>query len=295
MIPFRNPAWRNKQIDRKYKKKDKLITKFVKLMMAKMEAVIDEVIDNGIRTGQFLKPTLNDLYAVTEDFYRELLMEAFYSAQAEYKAILKHQPPDTSKGLLTKLAADKWPKGVPRTLRALVDLFKDKNTWPKIMKRSKKVTDLVRKEYLKKLGKKFDQIMPKISSGELTPIEAKKELKQAWKATESRVELIFRTETTTYFSQVQVASFKGVDGIIGFLFDALRDRATTAWCRTRHGLILKPDSPELTKHKPPCHWNCRSHLIPLADTAHNREMLEDTDRDPERTNRKIEPLPAGWR
>lgn len=298
MIPFRNPPWRNRQIDQKYRKKDKLVSKTVKLMMAKMEAVIDEVLENGIKTGKFIKPTLNDLYAITDDFYRALVTEAFYSAKTESKGIEKNQPPlikpeKSSDQQLTKLAGAKWPLGVPKTLPGLEKIFRDKNSWPKIMKRSKKVTDLVREEYLRKLGKKFDEVIPRLNSGDLTADEAKTQLRRAWKATESRVELIFRTETTTYFAKVQVAYFNQEDGIIGFLFDALRDRATTEWCRSRHGLIYRPGSSLLTQNLPPCHWNCRSHLIPLANTPQNQKMLADPARDPE--NKKVSPLPSGWR
>jgi SPP1 gp7 family putative phage head morphogenesis protein len=147
--------------------------------------------------------------------------------------------------------------------------------------------------YLRKLGKKFQSILPKLDTNEMTPQEAKTELLEAWDASKSRVELIFRTETTTYFGKTQVAFFNGEPDIIGFLFDSIRDRSRTAWCKTRHGLVYRPNTKLLTENTPSCHWNCRSHLIPLADTPENRKMLEDPNRDPEL--KKVEPLPPGWR
>jgi SPP1 gp7 family putative phage head morphogenesis protein len=260
-----------------------------------MLGAVDYVLEHWEKTGRFVEPTLNKMYAVSNTFYYKVIQDSFKSADIQKKAQEKHEPvKDTNSPSRKRLA--KWPLGIPRTLPGLEKIFRDKRYWPKIMKRSQLITDSVRKLYLQKLKIRFNHIIPELHDNRMTPAEAKKELMQAWEASKSRVELIFRTETTTYYGKTQTAFFNGDPQIIGFLFDALRDRATTEWCRSRHGLIYKPGSTGingLSQNTPACHWNCRSHLIPLTDTPYNRKLLEDPNRDPEK--RKVVALPPGWR
>jgi len=161
------------------------------------------------------------------------------------------------------------------------------------MKRNKAIVDRVRKAYLAKLQRKFRAIVPRLDANAITPAEAKKEMMSAWEASKSRVELIFRTETSTYFGKTQVNFFNSDPQIIGFLFDSVRDAARTEICRSRHGLIFRPRTKLLEQNTPACHYNCRSHLIPLANTPYNRKLLDDPSRDP--ANHKLAPLPHGWR
>ena len=121
---------------------------------------------------------------------------------------------------------------------------------------------------------------------------AKKRMMSTFDATKSRVETIFRTETTTYFDQTQVRYFQSDPEIIGFLFDALLDSATTKICRSRHGLVYRPKTQELREVTGACHYNCRKHLIALANTEYNRKLLADPNRDP--SKRKVAPLLPGW-
>lgn len=266
-------------------------------MESAMRDAVDYIMYHYEKTGQFMVPTLNSMYGVSDSFYRDVITAAFHSASKEKEAQRKNEaiPVDKNKKLQEgfKRMSGKWPTGIPKSLTGLEKIFRDRRYWPKIMKRSKRITDTVRKRYLSKLKIKFDGILPDLDNGIISPQEGKKVLMEAWEATKPRVELIFRTETTTYFGKTQVAFFADDDQIIGFLFDALRDRATTQWCRTRHGLIYRPGTKLLSENTPACHWNCRSHLIPLANIEYNRKLLEDPNRDPE--NRKVEPLPSGWR
>ena len=288
MKPFKTPRWRKHLIDRKYSRQDRVIAEHVKRMDAVMAEAVDYILEHYQKSGRLVLPSLHSMDGVSESFYRDVLHQAFYSSEDEKSSQEKHEPVKEEVKHLSRL-----PIGIPKTLVGLEKLFRDRRYWPKIMKRSKMLTDRIRKVYLRKLQTKFKSILPKLDTNDLSPKEARSQLMEAWKATKPRVELIFRTETSTYFGKTQVAFFNGDKDIIGFLFDSIRDRASTIWCRDRHGLVYRPGTKELRINTPACHWMCRSHLIPLADTPENRKLLEDASRNP--AHRHVTPLPAGWR
>lgn len=282
MIPFKIPNWRKRLIDQKYQKKASVINQAVSSMETVMGEAIDYILEHFYKTGRYLEPSLAKMDQVSETFYRSVVTIAFHTASDEKKG---------AQG--KKKLSSALPLGLPRTLKGMEKIFRDKRSWPVIMKRSKILTDRLRKQYLQKLQRKFKALLPRIQANAITPLEAKKAMMNTWDASKSRVELIFRTETTTYFSKTQTAFFSGDPEIIGFLFDSVRDTSRTVWCQDRHGLVFRPGTKELRENTPACHWNCRSHLIPLANTSYNRTLLEDPRRDP--SNRKIAPLPPGWR
>ena len=275
---FQIPAWRKRQIAAKFRRKGRVINKTVSAMEAVMKKAVAGVIDHYLATGHYAKPTLAGMFAVTDDFYREVAINGFDSARDEK---------EEAKGK-KRLAKRKSNK-----LEFLENVFRDKREWPRAMKRSKKLTERLRDQYLEKLGKRFEEILPALKAGEITPEDAKSHMMKAWKASKSRVETIFRTETTNYFGKAQVSFFESDPEIIGFLFDSVYDTSRTEICKSRHGLVYRPGTALLTKNIPACHFNCRSHLIALANTPHNRKLLEDPDRDP--AKRKVVPLPPGWR
>lgn len=282
MKPFQLPAWRKKQINSKYARKSKVINFAVARMEEVMERAVDEIMRGYDRSGDFHPPTLNAMFGVSDQFYRKVVEQAFYASEDE-KSMQRNK----------KRLARRPPMGIPRSMRDLEKFFRNNKAWPKVLKRSKMLTERLRKQYIEKLRKKFTKIAPMLKSGEITPAEAKSQMMDTWRASKSRVETIFRTETTNYFGKTQVAFFEGDPEIIGFLFDSVRDVARTDICRSRHGLVYRPGTKLLTENTPALHYNCRSHLIALANTPHNRKMLEDPDRDP--SNRKVAPLPPGWR
>lgn len=282
MKPFGLPAWRKAHIHEKFKRKDRVRDHAVASMERVMHAAVDYILEHWRATGRYVEPSLNAMYAVSEHFYRSVITEAFHSSKQE-----KHAQSGE------KRLAKPGPIGLPKRLPQLEKVFRDHRYWPKVMKRSTKLTDRLRKQYLKKLERKFKEIVPRMDSGELTPAQAKEHLQSTWKASKSRVNTIFQTETTTYFARTQVAFFDGDAEIIGFLFDAKRHVTRTKWCDDRHGLVYRPGTALLYQNTPACHWHCYSHLIALANTPYNRRLLEDPDRDPSR--RKVAPLPPGWR
>lgn len=281
--PFKIPAWRKRQIDDKFKRKSRVVNSAVKEMEAVMSKAVDYILEHA-KTGEFKAPSLNEMFAVSEGFYRDVVTQSYHASEAERRA----------QGGKRRLASINNPK-IPK-LKALESLFRDRRFWPSLMKRSAKLTERLRKAYLQKLRRKFKDLLPQILANDVTPENAKKRMMGAWEASKSRVETIFRTETTKYFGETQTAYFKDDPAIIGFMFDSIRDGSRTKICSSRHGLIYRPGTSGksgLAYNTPALHWNCRSHLIALANTAYNRKMLEDPARDPE--NKAVAPLPPGWK
>jgi SPP1 gp7 family putative phage head morphogenesis protein len=255
-----------------------------------MEAVMldmcDAAIEEYVATGKYTKPPETDLYLAMEKYYKSIITNAFYSAQ-----LAKHMQAEAMQSSKKKLAA-KLPWGIPNKLGSLVKFFADKRQWTAVQKRAHKIVSGLRRTYFKKLDRKFNQIGPQLQNGEKSPEDVKKELRKSWKATKSRVENIFRTETTNYYNRVQVSYFDGDEDIIGFLFQATGDSSTTSICKARHGLVYRPGTEALMKNRPALHYNCRSELIPLANTPGNNKLLKDPRRDP--SKRRVPPLPPGW-
>lgn len=285
MKPFQIPRWRKRQIRQKMMEQERVTSIAISDMERAMRRAVAYIVDNTLTKGSMPEPTLNEMFGVSEDFYRNVVRSAWRCSEDEQRL---------QKG--KKRLASGLPTGMPRTLRDLESLFRDHRYWPKIMKRSGVLTERLRKAYLQKLRRKFRDLQPQLLDGRISPTEAKEKMMDAWDASKSRVQTIFRTESTKYFAKTQTAFFSSDPAIIGFLYDSIADHARTDICRSRHGLIFRPGTtgPKgLSENTPALHWNCRSHLIALANTPHNRKLLEDPDRDPK--NRTLVPLPEGWK
>lgn len=115
----------------------------------------------------------------------------------------------------------------------------------------------------------------------------------ATKSPYSRAKMIVETETTRYYNETRREYFDRADDITHYLFMSIRDHRTTKWCKTRHGLVYEKSEPVTDKETPPCHWNCRSEMVPLtrANPKH-QAIIKDKRRD--RRTHKPEPLPKGW-
>lgn len=113
------------------------------------------------------------------------------------------------------------------------------------------------------------------------------------KVSRARARTIVETETTRYYNDTRKTFYSAVESVIGFLFVAVRDHATTKWCRSRNGVVFIKGTDLLHKNTPPCHYNCRSELLPLSrlNPAH-RKLLEDASRRAENNN--LAPLLPHW-
>lgn len=273
MKKFRLPKWQQDAIKRKEQRQHRVVNSAIDAMSTFMEFAVDSVLSNYNKTGTFVPPSLSEISLIMRSFYKGVLEGVVYSSE-EMKS-----EQSKKKKLARKIDVK--------------SIFNNSRYWSRIMKRSDSLSKSLQSQYLKKLRDRFNKLMPLIHSGDVSPAEAKKEMMNSWKATKSRAETIFRTESTKYYADAQLKFFKNDPEIVGFMFDALIDQSVTKICRSRHGLVYRPDTELLKKNTPPCHYNCRSHLIPLADTEENRRMLKDPSRDP--AKRRVEPLPVGWK
>lgn len=292
MIPFKLLKAQNQLLRQQQRTQDQLIRKSLGEMEAVALDATDYIIEHWEKTGRYAEPSLNGMDSVMAAFYHSVLTHAVAAARKQKPRTGKK----ATKAIINsrrRLSRQNLPYGLPGNLRDLEQIFRDPRYWPRIMKRSKILTSRLQKLYQQKLRRKFNDLMPKILDGQISPAEAKLKIQKEWATSKARVETVFRTETTNYFARTQVAFFAKEEEIIGFLFDSVRDTGRTDICRSRHGLIYKPGSKLLKENTPALHYNCRSHLIPLVNTESNRKMIEDPKRDP--TKVSVAPLPPDWR
>lgn len=249
-----------------------------------MFTAIDYIMNNYEQRGEYVAPSLNRMSEISDDFYRAVITQAFYCCEDEKRA----QFADVRMKKLSKA-----PPRLPKNLNDLDKIFKNRRYWSRVLNRSERLTKSLRMQYLRKLKRQFDKILPGLADGSFSVSDAKNKMIEAWNASKSRVETIFRTETTNYFAKTSVAYFESDDEIIGFLFDSTADSSRTSICKSRHGLIYRPGTRLLTLNTPSCHFNCRSHLIALANIPFNLKLLNEPQRDP--SKRAVVPLPPGWR
>jgi SPP1 gp7 family putative phage head morphogenesis protein len=259
-----------------------IVNRFAALVLLELRGTISKVLDAALDGGKMPEINLDGIDVVAKDFLLTTIRQAFIHARHQKHADLP----------VKRLAA--YPKAkIPLDSRSLRDLFRNRKAWDVMLKRNRKYANGIKRAYLQKLRRHFNEVMPKVLSGEMTLAEAKQGLEKAVNATGPRVTTAFRTETTNYFAEAQVSYFSSDPEILGFLFDSVLDSARSKICRSRHGMVLLPGTAALKKNTPSCHPNCRSHLIPLADTPENRKLVKESSRQPE--NRSLVPLPKGWR
>lgn len=281
MKPFKLSPKHDIQIRKRERRQSSLVHGIVSEMESVMLSAIESIVQAMGGSDTMEEPTLNGMFQVSKTFYKKVHESAFDACEQEKRSQFDRK----------RLA--KAPPKMPKDFQKFDKIFQERKYWKRVIKRSDLLTERLRKAYLQKLRRSFAEVLPQIRSGEMTPNDAKKYMRTAWDSSKSRVETIFRTETTNYFGTAQVNFFESDPEIIGFLFDSLRDSETTGICRSRHGLVYRPGSKELRENTPALHWNCRSHLIALANTPANLKMLNDPSRDPR--NRVVVPLPPKWR
>ncbi len=125
---------------------------------------------------------------------------------------------------------------------------------------------------------------------------ARQMLEHAFAVPKARANTIVETETTRYYNTTRINTYNTIDSVVAYLFVAVRDSATTKWCRSRAGVVFFKGSTGdkgLAHNTPPCHYNCRSELLPLSrlNPAHRR-LLENESL--WSTNRRLVPLLPEW-
>lgn len=190
----------------------------------------------------------------------------------------------------------------PRSLKQIMDLY---DKWRKGLYKPKsivkKAVDL-KDKYIKSVQKAWKTYSEDFREGnQYTQEEVKVKIQEAAETTTARAQTIVRTETTRYYNKIRRDYYDQGDEVTHYLFLAVRDKATTPWCtsgkvngkRGRSGLVYAKDDPLLKKETPPCHWNCRSELLPLNrfNPVHRKLIA---DQSIARRNHVCTPLPPGW-
>lgn len=190
----------------------------------------------------------------------------------------------------TKLAKPKIPKG----LSDLIKKWDDMRRQGKVPKAQQIAANKIRKLYIQKLKELFKKEGIDFVRGKVYDLKAVEELVQkAGKIAYSRAKMTVETESTRYFNEARTMVYDKSPDVTHYLFMSIRDHATTKWCKTRHGLVFTKGTELFRRNQPPCHWYCRSEVLPL--TPHNPNhlrLIQDMSKRAE--NNKLEPLPAGW-
>lgn len=160
--------------------------------------------------------------------------------------------------------------------------------------RARSIYENTRKSYLDKLESIWERASRDWRSGKTGSKEAVFEaIQKATNSTARRVSTIVETETTYYYNSTREAYYSQSDAVSHYLFLAVRDHATTKWCRSRHGKVFEKGTQLFRENIPPCHWNCRSEIVPLTAFNPRHKLLID-DKSKRATRANIEPLPPGW-
>jgi SPP1 gp7 family putative phage head morphogenesis protein len=261
------------------KRQQTLEDKWVVAMASHFSDVTEELFAHALRTGR--------LSFVDVDFGRLLLDHAHATMEDGIRST------DVKTPIRGAMLAAPPPGKVPRSLKALREWW-DKYRKGKLPPRQRALGKRIKDEYVKQVQAAWLKHSTDFLSGDAfrntAAIEA---IQRRADVAFSRAKMIVETETTYYFNKTRREVYDESDDVTHYLFVAIRDHATTKWCKTRHGLVYAKTDPLLDKETPPIHWNCRSEVLPLVrqNPSHLR-LIHDAKRQ-RRTNR-CEPLPPGW-
>lgn len=241
----------------------------------KINDLTESILKNAKKTGRL------DLSDVT---FEDLVME--------HKLDITKIATRDAKNTPAKSALSTVRFSILKRIREQYDLWRKKGKMPK---REKAIADNLKKEYLKRIQAAYKKYGEEFRSGEVyTQDEAVQKIKKSAGVTWARAKTIVNTETTRYYNQARKEFYDDAEGVTHYLFMAIRDSRTTKWCKTRHRLVYKKDSLILDKETPPCHWNCRSEILPLTP-SNPRHKSYIQDKGSLRENNSPEPLPKGWK
>lgn len=183
---------------------------------------------------------------------------------------------------------------IPRSLKDMVKKWDIMRATGRVPKEQQAQAKKFKSTYLKKLKELFRKHGMDFVRGNTYDLnKVRKIVQEAGKVAFARANTIVATETTRYFNETRTEVYDRSPDVTHYLFMAIRDSATTKWCRTRHGLVFTKGSKLFTKNKPPCHWWCRSEVLPLTpQNPRHLKLIKDLSRRAE--NNRMEPLPPGW-
>ena len=248
------------------------------------DAMTDQVIESLIKTGRVRESKIG-FEGFLMDHSLEVMKASAMQAEDGFVPVTRDKA--------SRMAAPPKAK-IPRSLR---DLMREWDKWRakrKPTKRQKWLADRIKKAYLEKVQSVWRKYSEDFREGKTGENQVREYVERAAGAAYSRAKTIMETETTYYYNAVRMEIYDQSESVTHYLFVALRDHRTTKWCRTRQGLVYKKGSELLRREKPPCHFNCRSEILPLTpgQNARHRRIVEDESR--WRENRHPAPLLKDW-
>lgn len=195
------------------------------------------------------------------------------------------------------------PKGkVPRSLKDLMALWDAYRQGKYVPKRQKTLGDRIKKAYIKRVQDLWQKHSEDFREGKTYDQDAaRRAVLKATDSTVARANIIVDTETTRYYNAARRNVYDLSDNVTHYLFLAVRDAATTKWCtaktvgglRGRSGLVYAKGDPLLEKETPPCHYRCRSELLPLSmlNPVHRKLIM---DKSIQRRFVRCAPLLPNW-
>lgn len=206
---------------------------------------------------------------------------------------------------IVKLAQRKKIKQrTPRNLKELRELYDYFRKNPKEARRFREQAERIRKLYLKKINAYVRDRTIEIDRGaresqrerpyrKASRQEVVAEIKKKAAIVYARSKTTLETETTRNYNNARRGIYDLSPDVTHYLFVAVRDFATTKWCRSRDKLVYRKGDPLLDKETPPIHWNCRSELLPLTpQNPVHLKLIENKSM--ARRSHKCAPLPPGW-
>lgn len=268
------------EVVRLSKRQEALERQWVKVVEGALRKTLDKVLANADKTGRL---------AVADVTFDRVVMEHSLAVMREGIDSTKVRTPVRAE----KLAAP--PKAaVPRSLKALRELWDKYRQTGHVPPRQRAIAKRVREAFLKQLQEAWREYSEDYLSGNTaSKTEAEAAIRRRLDVAGSRAKMIVETETTYYFNKARRQIYDESDDVTHYLFVAIRDHATTKWCKTRNGLVYAKSDPLLDDETPPIHWNCRSELLPLLrhNPSHLR-LIKDESR--QRRKHRCEPLPKEW-
>ena len=215
--------------------------------------------------------------------------------EALWFKVMAEELAETRKAVKAQRLAKRRAGQAPRSLKELQTMY---DAWRKGLWRPKNAAaqgKKVKDDYLKAVRQWWtrradDFIQGRVFSQEEVVKAARREVRRPM----AQARTVVRTETTGYQNQVRREVFDSLGGITHYLFLSIRDRRTTKWCQTRHGMVMEKGTKLLEENTPAVHWNCRSEIVPLdPDNPRHLQMINDSTR--RASNRHLEPLPKDFR
>lgn len=222
------------------------------------------------------------------EFYFEHSMEVMREAVTT----AERQRELTSKKM--HLSSAPPPPKLPKNMAGLQKIWDLYRKTGKVPRRVKSLADKVKKAYLDKCQSVWDKHSSEFRTGNIgTQQDAVKVIRRASDGVYARAKMIVETETTNYYNQTRRKVYDQSPEVSHYLFLAIRDQATTKWCKTRHRLVYQKGKAVTDRETPAIHWNCRSEMVPLTK-LNPRHAAIIADKSNWRENRRPEPLPKDW-